>query len=296
MAEFRSEISSGAYMSIASANITVHSKLTWPVIGVSFVMYQNNGEIIYEDKQYSTYLELMPLSVIIDYQGIPIASGSSIYGGYIQPNGNTLEIKVPLCERALSFTEEKRIDDIHLLIHINFAYRELISQSPKQNNLLSAVGSLSFPIDYSERKWIKLLSDLGYSDKWIIELDRPKLEGFHEVLEHLEKAKDALYNKKEPEDVIRDLRAARDSFKIYYDAKKAEINEMIDKGSKGEGGQDPKSERIEKLFKSLSNFYNIGPHNDKYKVTYQDALLAYRSFVSLLSYLFSIMVNVEEQN
>jgi hypothetical protein len=250
----------------------------------------------YQNKPYSTYLEIMPLSVVIDYQGIPIASGSSMHAGYIQPQGNPIEIKASFSEDALTFIEERRIDDIQLMVHINFAFMELSSQRFNAENVISSLGSVSFPISYSEKKWIKLLSELGYSDKWVVELDRPKIEGFHEVLEHLEKAGDALYNKKEPEDVLRDLRAARDSFKTYYDVKRAEINEIIDKGSNGEEGQDAKSERIEKLFKTLSNFYNIGPHNDKYKVTYQDALLAYRSFVSLLSYLSSIMVNVEEQN
>ncbi|MEM3804394.1 MAG: hypothetical protein QXX17_08300, partial [Conexivisphaerales archaeon] len=111
-----------------------------------------------------------------------------------------------------------------------------------------------------------------------------KLEGFHEVIEYLEKAKKDLYEKQNPEDVVSDLRAANDSFKTYYNNNIERMNELIDEGSAGESGQKSKSKRIAEIYKNISYLLNIGPHNDKYKVTYQDALLAYRQFLTILSY------------
>lgn len=292
IAEFRTMSSSGALLYIASATINVYNKLPWPVIGISFVAHQNNGKIDYQNKQYSTYLEIMPLSVVIDYQGIPIASGSSSYAGYISPQGHTIEIKALFSEHAIAFIEGKRLDDIQLMVHINLAFREMAVQGNNVGPIENFLGSVSFPLSYSEKKWIKFLSDLGYSDKWVVELDRPKIEGFYEVLEHLDKASDALYNKKEPEDVLRDLRAARDALKPYIQLNRDKIDELIDVGSPGESGKKKKSERINNLVEVMGDFLNIGPHNDKYKVTYTDALLAYREFVSILSYLSSIMVQI----
>lgn len=293
IAEFRTRGSSGALLSITSATIKAYNKLPWPVIGISFVGYQNSGKINYQNQEYSTYLEIMPLSVVIDYQGIPIASGPSLYAGYIQPQGNAIEIKASFSEQALAFVEGKRVDDIQLMVHLNFAFRELPVQGLNFGPLESSLGSLSLPLSYSEKNWIKLLSDLGYSDKWVVELDRPKIEGFHEVLEHLGKASDALYNKKEAEDVLRDLRAAKDALKPYIQLNRDKIDELIDLGSAGESGKKKKSERINNLLDVMGEFLNIGPHNDKYKVTYSDALLAYRGFVSILSYLSSVMVQIK---
>ena len=122
---------------------------------------------------------------------------------------------------------------------------------------------------------------MGYNEKWIIELDRPKLEGFHEVEEHLKKAQEALYGKTDPEDVLRDLRAARDSLRDFYDKRKEEIFKYIDSGSSGEPGKPKKSERFQHIWDGISEFLNLGPHSDKYTVTYADAQLAFRQFVSV---------------
>lgn len=296
IAEFRVMGRSGLSMSVLNSTLKVYNKLPWPIVGISFVAQQNSGKITYQNKEHSTYLEIMPLSVVVDYQGVPIASGLPQNAQYIQPQSAfPIEIKAYFSEHALAFVEESRNDDIQLMVHFNFAYRELVSQINDSDNLLrpSLHGSVSFSLSYSEKNWIDILSDLGYSDKWVVELDRPKIEGFHEVIVHLDKASDALYNKKEPEDVLRDLRAARDALLPYIQLNKDNMDELIDLGSPGESGNKKKSQRINDLVSDMGNFLNIGPHNDKYKVTYADALLAYRGFISILSYLSSIMFQIK---
>ena len=65
IAKFRAKSYSDALLSITSATVKAYDKLPWPVIGISFVGYQNNGKINYQNQEYSTYLEIMPLSVVI---------------------------------------------------------------------------------------------------------------------------------------------------------------------------------------------------------------------------------------
>ncbi|MEM3192777.1 MAG: hypothetical protein QW292_12005 [Candidatus Parvarchaeota archaeon] len=191
--------------------------------------------------------------------------------------------------------ESKRSDDLTLILILQGA----VFPHPVGSDLRigeSQKFTIAIQWKFSQKEWVKFLSDIGYGEKWIVEVDRPLLEGFHEIIDHLEKAKDALYNKARPEDVLRDLRAARDSFKTFYAENRDKIEEIIDRGSQGEPGQEPKSKRIDSIYEKISNFLNIGPHNDKYRVTYSDALLAYREFVSILSYISEVMKEAVEKD
>ncbi|MEM3860519.1 MAG: hypothetical protein QW478_14180, partial [Candidatus Micrarchaeaceae archaeon] len=179
--------------------------------------------------------------------------------------------------------ELKRVDDLELALHLvgeAIPYNYTTNQDVGNPEWMQIV----IPWKFSQKEWIEFLSNIGYAEKWIVEVDRPKLEGFHEVIEHLEKAEKSLYDKQKPEDVLRDLRAARDSFKTYYDDNKERMNELIDEGSAGETRYSKKSKRIADIYNDISELLNIGPHSDKYRVTYQDALLAYRQFLTILSY------------
>ncbi|MFP3131265.1 MAG: hypothetical protein RXR51_06795, partial [Nitrososphaeria archaeon] len=90
-------------------------------------------------------------------------------------------------------------------------------------------------------------------------------------------------------------RAANTSFKPYFDKYKDKIFSKIDEGSIGEEGYKKKSERVHEIYESVSNFLNIGPHHDKYKVTYDDALFGYREFISILSYLSKIISDIKNE-
>ncbi|MGC8483863.1 MAG: hypothetical protein ACP5OE_09510 [Thermodesulfobium sp.] len=215
-----------------------------------------------------------------------------------------LKAKFKIDTVTIDFIESKRADDISFSLRFYIEVQP-VSGNPGGSNPLFIIDYDKFPsnpwerviagsieVKLSQKDWIKFLADMGYSEKLIIEIDRPKLEGFHETISHIEKAKDVLYNKSDPEDVIRDLRAARDSFKPFYDTYKDKIMELIDRGSIGQKPEHKnKSERIDDIYGKISYFLDIGPHSDRYKVTYRDALLAYREFVSILSY-FSEMIEI----
>ena len=204
-----------------------------------------------------------------------------------------LATNVHIPVEALSLIESRRTDDVQFTIRFVYSYKETYFEG-REIVVDEGDGLFNFPYELSERKWLSLISDVGFNEIWLIEVSKPKIEGFHEVTEHIQKAYEALYNKKEPEDVLRDLRTARNSFKTYYDAKKDEIFEIIDRGSPGEPGKDKKSERIDRIFENIGALLNIGPHNDRYKVSYADALLAYREFISIIAYLSSLLKEVKE--
>ena len=228
------------------------------------------------------------------FQQIPL-SHSFFSPGSIDPRMTaTLDYLLRISTGELKEIELKRVDDIILYLHLEgtiVPYRWNSAQNlgpPKRF-------SLAVPWKFSQRQWIQFLRDIGYSEKWIIEIERPKLEGFHEVSEHLDKAQEALFNKNDPEDVLRDLRSARDSFAAFFNAKKEDILKLIDQGSQGEEGQPTKSERVQSMFEDITKFLQIGPHNNRYKVTFADAQLAFRSFVTLLSFLSPFLSKVEEK-
>jgi len=235
---------------------------------------------------------------------IPLGNIKKIMKWAIPANYLSLHVDFKIDADTLNYIESKRSDDINLTFRfygeifpiLNYLSNSDIIKIRDPDTIKRDLSDRIFMVDIthklSAKEWIKFLEDLGHSEKWIIEFDRPKLENFHEVIDHIEKAKDALYNKSDPEDVIRDLRAARDSFKPFYDAYKNKIMELIDRGSIGQKPEHKnKSERIDDIYGKISYLLDIGPHSDKYKVTYQDALLAYREFVSILSY-FSEMIEI----
>jgi len=200
-----------------------------------------------------------------------------------------------LDQHSLKIVEDKRNKDVLFNIEIIGKYLAIHGGAPSFIFNDFGVFHLSFNWKLSQDEWLKLLSSLGYSEKWIIELDRPKLEGFHEILEYINKAEEALYNKSDPANVLKELREAKDAFKPFFDKYKDKIFSKIDEGSIGEEGYKKKSERVYEIYESVSNFLNIGAHRNKYKVTYDDALLGYREFISILSYLSKIISDIKNE-
>jgi len=200
-----------------------------------------------------------------------------------------------LDQHSLKIVEDKRNKDVLFNVEIVGKYLAIHGGAPSFVYIDFGVFHLSFNWKLSQSEWLRLLSSLGYSEKWIIELDRPKLEGIHEVLEHINKAEDALYNKSDPANVLTELRVANESFKPFFEKHKDKISLKIDEGSTGQEGQKKKSDRVFDIYDRVSYFLNIGPHHDKYKVTYDDALLGYREFISILSYLSKIISDIKNE-
>jgi hypothetical protein len=270
-------------------------KFPTPVVELSLTINEEYGknQINQNPSQYEDVIyELDDIRASLSFGSLPIARNSDSYLSVHPTMPQEVKFHFKLNPSDIAYIESQRVDDVSLAVAI---WGEM--QPYNEVRRVQLPGMLRFQLDFqwnfSQAKWSKFLSDIGYSEKWIIEIDRPKLEGYHEVTEHLEKAKEALFNKNDPEDVLRDLRAARDSFRTYYDSHKDAINEIIDKDSTGELGWDSKSKRIEEIYDGISNFLNIGPHSDKYKVTYADAQLAFRQIISMLSYLSPIISEIE---
>ena len=292
LGEFRTN--RGGTLSITYFNYSVKNPMPWAIVGFNFQLTSNPSLYQVNNKSLMTYIEIIPLYFELAYNNLPILSGRfTNYSRFLQIPGSELSVNAHIPVEALSFIESQRADDVLFGVNIQFLYREIVQGTGNQV-IDDAPGLFQFQYKFSQKEWIDLLSKINYDEKWLIEITKPKIEGFHEVTEHIQKAYEALYNKKEPEDVLRDLRTARDSFKTFYDSKKEKIFNIIDRGSSGETGIDKKSERIDKIFKDIGSLLNIGPHNDKYKVRYADALLAYREFLSIIAYLSSILKEVKE--
>ncbi|MEM0136241.1 MAG: hypothetical protein QXU18_13625 [Thermoplasmatales archaeon] len=264
-------------------------------VGIEFGRNQDQANQPVSPPWYQVGYRVENAEVTLSFNNIPI---SHSFQGFVSADPDAIAdlsfiLRIPL--EDLKEIESKRTDDLKLDLFL----RGTVLPHRRGSGLHMGQSQMfTIPIqwEFSQKEWVKFLSDIGYGEKWIVEVDRPLLEGFYEVIEHLEKAKEALYNKARPEDVLRDLRAARDSFKIFYAEKKDKIEEIIDRGSQGEPSQEPKSKRIDSIYEKISNFLNIGPHNDKYRVTYSDALLAYREFVSILSYISEVMKEAGEKD
>lgn len=57
------------------------------------------------------------------------------------------------------------------------------------------------------------MKQTGYADKWIIEIDRPKIEGFEEAQKHIKAAEDSLFKRDNPPDALDSLTRAWNVFK-----------------------------------------------------------------------------------
>ena len=294
LATFKSDFGTG--LSITSYKVSVINKFPWCVLQFEVVVNQESTQVKLANNQFApTYFKGYPATFEAWLGNVPILWGRSRSSHRYFLIQNKAIFVTTVSIEAIDHIEKNRADDVQLSCEIIFALEELANTPTGPHQSIEHItADLDFVIELSAKKWISLLSQMGYNDKWIVELDRPKLEGYKEIMEYVLKAQDALYNKREAEDVLRDLRAARDSFKTFFDANETKIAEIIDSGSKGESDQKPKSKRIKEIYDKIAYFLNIGPHNDKYEVTYADAQLAFRQFVSVLSYLSEVLTQVKD--
>ncbi|MEM0097487.1 MAG: hypothetical protein QW338_03370 [Conexivisphaerales archaeon] len=274
---------SGGKIFVQNLNVKEINKVPVAVIEVTLNVGIESGNMPSQQNENQVGYRIENIRCSLRFNQIPI---SHAFETQYQLKPNIVEYLKLIFRISLEDLEEielKRVDDLKLALHLVgkvIPYNYTTNQDVGNPEWMQ----MEIPWKFSQKEWIEFLSNIGYAEKWIVEVDRPKLEGFHEVIEHLEKAEKSLYDKQKPEDVLRDLRAANDSFKIYYDDNINGMNKLIDEGSAGESEKPSKSKRIAKIYSKISNLLNIGPHSDKYRVTYQDALLAYRQFLSILSY------------
>jgi hypothetical protein len=253
---------------------------------------QSSGTPNQSTVQYD--VEIGNAALRLSYKGKPITES------FTEPQQKALRLAdnfdfiVYLPIEALDFIERQRQDDIYLEFLMLGTYF-IFPQNNHQAKTLKQFW-LQFRQKYTQKEWVELLRKTGYSDKWIIEIDRPKIEGFNEVIIFLDKASNELYDKKNPSGVLVELRKAFESLDHLFSSKSEKISEKIDAGSPGEGNQPKKSKRVEEIKAEVKKFLQIGPHESKgYTVSYSDALLAYRLVLSLLQYYSEALNQVDRE-
>lgn len=256
-------------------------------------------------------IEAYPLSVTIKFSGMPICEAYDL-------GLNTLNSKIiflmPISLGALKFIESTRNGDLQLSIGCVFNYNLVENGKTAGNNEGEYRGRLHFNAEMSESKWLKILKDLKYSDKMLIEIESPNTNlprtmGFEEILKKIDGANAKLLERTSPEDIITDLRSAWDLFDKYHKDYKDEMDKLIRNKSKKEDNEPAKEERIDDIKEAVSEYFvsiynlkktidkltQIGPHREIYHSTMEDAELAFRITVSLIAYYSSFLTRINKE-
>ena len=306
LSEFTSNYS-GAKLSLVSYELTCLNKLPLGVLQIKLRFLHDGGSITDPKTQKTRNYPMQPHSkfILIEFNGVPVCSSinSSLYTFF----GETT-LSVPISIEALHFIEEKRRDDLNLSAKFEFWYKEDV---PNQIEYQEHSGSLHFEIKLSASEWLKILKELKYSNRMLIEIDTPNIDlpgmkGFDEVLKKIEQANTKLFKGESPEDILSDLRSAWDLVDKYISDYNKEINKLIKGKSKEEKTQPTKEERIEKIHKamlsylgsisdlkeSIDKFTQIGPHREIYHSTMEDAELAFRLTTPLIAYYSKLLSKI----
>ena len=287
----------------------VKSKLPWCDLNTELSVGIYNGNITMEDKVSSIGYILSNVSLSIYFNNIPINFSPPVPGPFYSTQLGTLAFENVFNNFNLTYIESIRTDDISFRFVMSGYYSPVIPGMPDlEIPSFQDIFSVSMTIKLSEKQWLKLLSEMGYGEKMVIAINRPKLEGYHEVLEFIEKANEGLLNNNNPDYIISDLRSAWDKLDVYLLKFNKELKNYINSKSKKEDNQPAKDERVEninnsveyyldsiKLMKeSIDKFVQIGPHKEIYHSTREDALLAFRLTVSLMAYYSGILKRISD--
>ena len=176
----------------------------------------------------------------------------------------------------------------NVLVQVSPILRYFGSQGPPRPAYPLGQTQLLIP----QNEWIAALEKMGYRSGWILEVDRPKVEGWDQVVSLLERAAERITSR-DPEGAIVKCRAAWERLTPLVDAEVADIDLDVDRGSTPEEGEPKKSQRILALRKSALKWAHTGAHPENYAASMEDALLAYRLTASLVAYLSRKAVNAE---
>ncbi len=193
----------------------------------------------------------------------------------------TEEISFP--KHLIQSIEQKRIDDLPISLTIE----GLVSYNPGNNTPILDRFRISREYKQSQKEWTAILEKMGFKETWIIEMARPKIEGFDIVKEHLQKASEAI-DRRDYEKAISDCRVAWDSLNPLIISSWEKLANEIDLGSQNEENYPKKSDRIKKLREAVLLWSQIGVHREAYRVFPEDAFLCYRMTIALASFLSSL--------
>jgi hypothetical protein len=305
----------GKIQIVDEPRFTAISRLPWCDLNVELKINIFTGKYRkYDEKLVKTELDIY---YTLDNIFLSIYLGNVLLGisaplnkQLNQNNSNSSVFHIILNTFNVNYIESLRMDDIIMNMRVTGIYSGNVSKDDNQYTVLTGeMFTLPFQMKFSEKQWLKLLSEMGYGEKMVIAIDRPKLEGYHEVLDFIEKANEGLLNNDNPDYIISDLRSAWDKMDVYILNFNKEIKNSIDSKSKKEDKQPTKDERVESVTESVESYLNsirvmkesidkfvqIGPHKEIYHSTREDALLAFRLTVSLMSYYSGILKKISEE-
>ena len=239
--------------------------------------------IVNRDKtSYEKNLFLLIATPKLTFGGKYISSSDPIIVGEPFDEGaqKKLDIDFPFPRNTIDAIESQRIDDLPLNLSFEFLY----SYQDDDSNIHYEKTYANLDLRYSQREWTEILQKMGYTESWIFEITRSKIEGLDTVVEHLQKAADCHYTR-DYDNCMANTRIAWDAFKPLLNSKWDKIAIMIDKGAQGQSTREPKSIRIKEIFDKIHNLSNVGIHREEYKVFPEDAMLCYYLTVSMISYL-----------
>ena len=183
-----------------------------------------------------------------------------------------------LDREAFRRIEASRVHDVSLVFTL--MVKGLTGSPEVQPFILNGQGTA----ELSEAKWLKITDALQYKSSWIVEVERPSIEGWDTVKSHLEKATHDLATR-DADGVMNHCRATWKAVEPLIETQSSTIATLIDQGSKGEPNEPSKSKRVEAIQKAVTKFAHIGPHSEHYVTTMEDATLVYQLTVSTLAYL-----------
>ena len=213
--------------------------------------------------------------------GRTVATSSvQFVGHWTSRSQETFRFAFPLPRHVIEGVETIRTDDVPMDLLLRGQGFASLGQGKAQWCRLS----LNTNMRKSEKEWIQILSQLGYADRWIMEIDRPRIEGFETVQQQLVSAAEAIQTR-DYESAVHSCRAAWEAADPLLDRLEAEVIKEIDRLSPGEKGEPSKSERVKKLREAVRKFSQIGAHKESYVVTSEDASLCYHLTVAMFAYL-----------
>ena len=223
------------------------------------------------------------MNVSIGSVSIPFVTNESgfRYGSLVRDLfDHDLKCLIHLPRYLLDAIEKQREHDLKISVTVELRYF-VPGEAP--NEMLQMIQG-SMKLDVSQKQWLDALAQMGYAGGWVLEVERPDVEGWPKAVEFLERAAERIASG-DPQEALHLCRVAWDVVEPLLEAYKIDINAEIDRGSKEEEREPSKSMRIETLRKDTKKWTHTGAHPESYFASMDDAQLAYRLTASLMSYL-----------
>jgi hypothetical protein len=180
----------------------------------------------------------------------------------------------------LEAVETTRAHDVQISVSVELRY--WLTGAAPHETLRAAYAHL--PMKISQKDWLDTLAAMGYKAGWVLEIERPEVEGWDGAVAFLSKAADRVASR-DPEAAIAQCRAAWKQLEPFLKTVWSGIETEVDRGSTAEKDYPRKAERIAKLRDGAIAWANTGDHPENYAASMDDALLAYRLTVSMMSFL-----------